>query len=149
MARVSHATPRNHPPIFPVSRVALERLRKARAKSATKAMRGCIAFLFRALAGIPFSLRASAQRDHRWRKPRPIHRRAVTERGGFFVSITNLIQFFVPEFHVRAVSRFLITGDWHITVLRKPGTSCLSRAPDWGSPVSGKAEGSPAAEIEC
>src|SRR5213595_377556 len=131
MARVSHATPRNHPPIFPVSRVALERLRKARAKSATKAMRGCIAFLFRALAGILFSLRASTQCDHRWRKPRPIHRRAVTERGGFFVSITNLIQFFVPVFHVRAVSRFLVAGDWHITVFRKREKSCPSRQRNW------------------
>src|SRR6266550_1578052 len=135
MARVSHATPRNHPPIFPVSRVALERLRKSGEKSAAEVTSGRIAFPFRPLAVILFSLRASAQRDHRRCKPRSIHRRAVTERGGFFVSITNLIQFFVPVFHVRAVSRFLITGDWHITVLRKREKSCLSRQRNWRRPV--------------
>jgi len=76
-----------------------ERMRKARAKSAAKAMRGWIAlqtasrkmhrdcfvsrkllkcglraaFLFRALAVILFSLSASAQRNHGRRKAGPIH----------------------------------------------------------------------------
>src|SRR5262245_1703141 len=34
---------------------------------------------------------APADRNCRWHEPRPIHRRAITECGRFFASVTNLI----------------------------------------------------------
>src|SRR6058998_2021042 len=103
---------KNCPIIVPVSWVALGRLRKARAKSLAKAMRGRIAlpkrfagneskgssvsrgdrgtFGFGVLIWIPLSFGASAQRNHARIFSRPIHRHAVTKRGGFFARITNV-----------------------------------------------------------
>src|SRR4030095_480166 len=72
-------------------------------------------------------IRASTQRD----EPRifvgPIHRRAVTKRSGFFARITNLVQFFVPMFHVGAVRSFFAGRDGHITILGKCEKSCFAR----------------------
>jgi len=78
---------------------------------------------------------APADRDCRWRESRPIHRRAVTERGGFLARVTNVIQLFVPALDVRAVRRLFAPGDGNVTVLRECEKGGFARQRNRRGPV--------------
>ena len=94
-------------------------------------------------------IRASPQRDCRWREAVPIRRHAVTERRGFLARITNVVQLVVPALDVGAVRGFSRSGNWHVTVLGKCEKRGFARQRDGRGPVRRKPDKSRAAQIQC
>src|SRR5437016_10008479 len=61
-------------------------------------------------------IRGFADCDYRRSATRPIHRRAVAKRSGFFARVTNFIQLFVPPFHVGTVYCLRASGNRDVAI---------------------------------
>src|ERR1700692_132648 len=100
MARISRAMSRNRLPVYRATRS--RRLRDPGTRPPDR---------WRSISFHERSFATSAHCDDRRISARPVHRKTVAERGGFFAGITNLVQLFVPTLDIRAVRRLLAAGD--------------------------------------